>query len=65
MSRICNSCNIEIDENNYLKDNTVCKSCYNEKRTKKNNKKTLIQNQQPKIDKINKNVNINIQCFNI
>ena len=34
MNRICNTCNIEIDENNYLKDRTVCKSCYNENRKK-------------------------------
>ena len=46
MNRICNTCNIEIDENNYLKDRTVCKSCYNKNRRKNN----LIQNQQPKRD---------------
>ena len=41
----------------YLKDRTVCKSCYNKNRRKSNNK-TLIQNQQPIIDKINnKSVN--------
>ena len=52
MNRICSIFNIEIDENNYLKDRTVCKSCYNKNR-RKNNNKTLIQNRQPKIDKIN------------
>ena len=57
MNRIFNSCNIEIDENNYMKDRTVCKSCYNKKR-RKNNK----QNHQPKIKhaKNNKNKDINI-----
>ena len=49
MNQICNTCNIEIDVNNYLKDRTVCKSCYNKNR-RKNNKYTLIQNQQPKSD---------------
>ena len=49
MNRICNTCNIEVDENKYLRDRTVSKSCYNEKRRKNNNK----QNQQPKIFKIN------------
>ena len=48
-----------MDENNYLKDRTVCKSCYNKNR-RKNNKNTLIQNQQPKFDKINNN---NDNCF--
>ena len=41
MNRVCNTCNIEIDENNYMKDRTVCKSCYNKNRRK---------NQQPKND---------------
>ena len=34
MNRICITCNIEIDESNYLKDRSVCKSCYNKKRRK-------------------------------
>ena len=38
-----------------MKDRSVCKSCYNKIR-RKNNNNTLIQNQQPKIDKINNNV---------
>ena len=41
MNRICNTCSIEIDDDNYLKDRTVCKSCYNKNRRK---------NQQPKSD---------------
>ena len=49
MNRICKICNIEINENNYLKDSTVCKSCCNKNR-RKNNNNTLIQNQQPKSD---------------
>ena len=52
MNRNCNTCNIEIDENNYLQDRTVCKSFY-EKNRRKNNSNTLIQNQQRKIDEIN------------
>ena len=55
MNRICNTCNIELDESNYSKDRTVRKSWYNRNRRKNNNKNTLIRNQQPKIDKINKN----------
>ena len=54
MSRIYNACITNIDENNNLKDRTVCKCCYNENR-RKNNYNTLIQNQQPKTDKINNN----------
>ena len=54
MNRICNICNLEIDEKNYLKDRTNCKSCYNKNR-RKNNNKTFIQNQQTKIDKNNNN----------
>ena len=55
MNRICITCNIDVDENNYLKDRTVCKSCYNRNRRKNNNNTTLIQNQQPQIDKMNNN----------
>ena len=51
MNRICNSCVVEIDENNYLKDRTVCKKGYNKNRRKNNNK----QNQQPKIEHVNDN----------
>ena len=54
MNRICNNCNVEIDENNYLKYRTVRKSCCNENR-RKNNSNNLIHIQQPKIDKTNIN----------
>ena len=47
MNRVCNTCNIEIDENNYLKDRTVCKSCYNKNRRKNNNNTS---HQQPNIE---------------
>ena len=56
MNRICNICNVEMDGYNYLESRTVCKSCYNKNR-RINNQKTLIQNQQPNIDKINNNNN--------
>ena len=36
MNRNCSVCNIKIDENNYLKDRTVCKSGYNKNRRKNN-----------------------------
>ena len=52
MNRNCNSCNLDIDENNYMKDRTVCKSCYNKNR-RKNNK----QNHQPKIEHANNKKN--------
>ena len=45
---------MQIDSKNYLKDRTICKSCYNMKR-RKNNNDTLIKNQQPKIDNVNNN----------
>ena len=54
MNRICITCNIEIDESNYLKDKTVCRSCYNKKRRISNNN-TLIQNRQPKLNSNNDN----------
>ena len=48
MNRICNTCNLETNNNNYLKDRTVWKSCFNKNRRKNNN--TLIRSEQPKID---------------
>ena len=55
MKRNCSVCNITIDENNYLKHKTVCKSCYNKNRRKNTSieKKIDTTSQQPKIDKIN------------
>ena len=61
MNRICKSCNIKIDENNYLKDRTVCKICCNKNR-RKNNNISLIQYQQPKSNKINNNKD-NVSTF--
>ena len=40
----CSVCNIKLDINNYKKDRTVCKDCYNKKKRKNN----LIE--QPKIE---------------
>ena len=53
----CSACNIKLDINNYKKDRTVCRDCYNKKKRKNN----LIQNeittshQQPKIENNNNN----------
>ena len=58
MNRNCTACNIMIDINNYKKDRTVCKSCYNISK-RKNNIITLPQNknntsyQQPNIENVN------------
>ena len=50
-----------MDENNYLKDRTVCKSCYNTNR-RKNNSNTLFQNQQPKIKNV-LNINPSVSTY--
>ena len=47
----CSACNIKLDINNYKKDRTVCKDCYNKKKRKNN----LIQ--RPKIENGNDNNN--------
>ena len=47
MNRNCSACNINLDENNYLKHRTICKKCHNE-----NRRKNIITPHQPKIDKI-------------
>ena len=40
--KFCTVCKIKIDEINYKKDRTVCKSCYNKKKGK-NDYNTSIQ----------------------
>ena len=35
----CSLCNIKLDINNYKKDRTICKECYNRKKRKNNNDK--------------------------
>ena len=53
----CSACNIKLDINNYKKDRTVCRGCYNKKKRKNN----LVQNeittshQQSKIENDNNN----------
>ena len=54
MNRKCSACIIKIDTNNYKKDRTVCRSCFNKNR-RKNTNNTLIQNQRPKIEIDNNN----------
>ena len=55
----CSVCNIKLDINDYKKDRTVCKDCYN-KRKRKNNlveNEIIISHQQPKIENGNNNKN--------
>ena len=43
----CSACNIKLDINNYMKDRTVCKDCYNKKKSdieKVNNKVSEFEN---------------------
>ena len=59
----CSACNIKLDINNYKKDRTICRDCYNKKK-RKNNINTLPPNkiienvntpQQSKIENNNNN----------
>ena len=52
----CTACNIKADKDNYKKNRTICKNCYNRKKTKNNNE-SLIQN---KITAFHKQLKINI-----
>ena len=60
-NKFCTVCKIKIDDCNYKKDRTVCKSCYNKKK-RKNEYNTLPTNkintshQQPDIENVDKNV---------
>ena len=60
MNRNCSKCNIKIDKKNYLKNRTLCRSCYNKNRRKNTiiNNEISITSQQPKNDNnINKDDN--------
>ena len=68
MNRNCTACNIKIDINNYKKDRTVCKTCYN--KNKRKNINTLPPNeintsyQQPYIENVkNKDNNPNVLTY--
>ena len=60
MNRNCSICNIKIDEKNYLKHKTVCRSWYNKNRKKniKIEKEIHITPQQQNIDNVNNKNNI-------
>ena len=56
----CSSCNIKLDINNYKKDRTVCKDCYNKKKRKNkisNSQHHHHHQQQPIIENSNNNNN--------
>ena len=48
----CSVRNIKVDINNYKKDRTVCKDCYNKKKRKNNliQNEITISHQQPKLE---------------
>ena len=50
----CSVCNIKLDINNYKKNKTVCRDCYNKKKRKN---KITISHQQPTIENGNNNNN--------
>ena len=52
----CTACNIKLDKDNYKKNRTICKICCNKKK-RKYNSNTLIQNQQPENENHNNNNN--------
>ena len=61
MNRHCSACNIIIDKNNYKKDRTVCKFCYNKNKRKNSNdslrtKKINTSYQQPNVENVNNKV---------
>ena len=53
MDRNCSACNIKIDINNYKKDRTVCKTCYNKNKRKNTLPTNIVSDQQQKIEKVN------------
>ena len=69
MNRTCNTCNIEIEESNYLKGISVCKICYNKNRRRNHQPESddkkkrkcddsMNKTEKPKIDNVNKKNNV-------
>ena len=58
-TKICSVCNIKLGINNYKKDRTVCRDCYNKKKRKNNlvQNGIIISHQQPIIENGNNNNN--------
>ena len=61
MNRNCSACDLMIDINNYKKDRTVCKTCYNKNKRKNNidllpTKKINTSYQQPDLENVNNKV---------
>ena len=54
MNRNCSACNIKLEINNYKKDRTVCRECYNKKKRKN---KITNSHRQPIIENGNNNNN--------
>ena len=58
VEKFCFACNIKTDWNIYLKDRTVCKSCYKKTEKNHNNAPTQIEinisNHKPKHENINR-----------
>ena len=60
MNRSCTACNIMIDINNYEKDRTVCKTCYNKNKRKNNNIILTLNDLKTTTNKLDKNIeNVN------
>ena len=60
VEKFCTACNIKVDSNKYLTGRTVCKSCYEKNKRKKNNNaligtEIITSHQQPKNDNVNNN----------
>ena len=65
MNRICITCNIEIDESNYLKDESLCKSCYNKNRRKNHQPESGNKNKREYDDSVNNLKKLKIGNVNI
>ena len=60
VEKFCTAFNIKIGSNKYLRDRTVCKSCYNKNRRKNNGlilNGFITSHQQPEVEKFMNNKN--------
>ena len=55
MNRLCKTCNIKKDKNNYLEDRTVCRNCYIKNRSQIQSPKSDDKKKTKVVDSVNNN----------
>ena len=64
VNKNCNVCNMKLDVVNYLKNRTVCKTCYNKNRRKKINKQNFYADVEKLFEPVTKENKFTLESLN-